>query len=298
MEIKELQSTEKTENLLEETIVVYSNGEIELNVSVEEDTIWLTQKQITELFDVTKQNISLHINNIFKEEELNTISVVKDYLTTAKDGKRYKTKHYNLDMIISIGYRVNSVKATKFRQWATGVLKQYISDGYVINHDKITHQRFKELENDVSILKKSVNNISKLIKNDTIKIEEGIFYNGEVYDAYTFISDLLKSAKKSIILIDNYIDDTVLTMLAKNQNIAYTIYTNNISKQLKLDIEKYNQQYANLKVKITKSYHDRFIIIDDIEMYNIGASFKDVGKKIFSINRMDRSLLQLDNQIK
>jgi hypothetical protein len=277
-----------------ENIVVYNSGEIELKVSVDKETIWLTQKQITELFDVTKQNISLHINNIFKEEELNNISVVKDYLTTAKDGKKYKTKHYNLDMIISIGYRVNSLKATKFRQWATTILKQYITDGYAINSDKITHERFKELESDVVVLKNTVQSISNLIQKDTIKIEQGIFYNGQIYEAYTFVSDLIKSANISIVLIDNYIDDTVLTLLLKNQDIAYTIYTNNISKQLKLDIEKYNQQYNNLEVKISKYYHDRFLIIDDKELYNIGVSFKDVGKKIFSINKMDRNLLQLE----
>jgi len=133
-------------------IVVYNNGELELNVSVEQDTIWLTQKQIAELFEVTKQNISLHINKIFKDNELIQNSVVKDYLITAKDGKKYKTKHYNLDMIISIGYKVNSVTATKFRQWATTVLKNYITNGYAINSDKIANERFVSLERQVNLL--------------------------------------------------------------------------------------------------------------------------------------------------
>jgi len=266
-------------------IIVYNNGELELNIPIDEDTIWLTQKQISELFEVSKQNTSLHINNIFKDEELDNISVVKDYLTTAKDGKKYKTKHYSLDMIISVGYRVNSKKATKFRQWATTVLKNYIQDGYVINGDKITNERFVSLENDVTTLKKEMNHISKMIKNDNLK--QGIFYNGQIFDAYSFIADLIRDAKQSIILIDNYIDDSVLTFFSKNQNIDVTIYTNTISKQLSLDVEKYNAQYRAINVKNFKDSHDRFFIIDNTQIYHIGASLKDLGKKWFAFSKMD-----------
>lgn len=275
--------------------IIYNDGEIEVNVSVEEDTIWLTQKQLAELFDVTKQNISLHIIGIYQEKELDKDSTIKKYLTVQKEGNREVSRsidHYNLDMIISVGYRVNSNKATKFRKWATSILKQYITNGYTINSDKITHQRFKELEKEVTTLKKIVSNISSSSKDNKLELQEGIFYNGQIYEAYTFISDLIKSAKESIVLIDNYIDDTVLTLLSKNQNISIVIYTNNISKQLNLDINKYNQQYNNLEIKISKDYHDRFIIIDDIEVYHIGASLKDLGKKIFAFSKMDRDLLK------
>ena len=268
-------------------IVIYSEGELELNVSVGEETIWLTQKQLGELFEVTKQNISLHINRIFKEEELDKNSVVKFFLTTSVDGKTYNTKHYNLDMVISIGYRVNSKKATKFRQWATSVLKNYIQNGYVVNSEKITHERFKELENEVLLLKSKVEYISNSFEDNSMKPKQGIFYNGQIFDAYLFVVDLIKNAKREVILIDNYIDESVLTLLSKNQNIKIIIYTQNISKKLDLDIQKYNKQYSNLEVKITKSFHDRFIMIDQKEVYHIGASLKDLGNKVFAFSKFN-----------
>lgn len=199
-------------------MVIYNDGELELNVSVTGETLWLTQKQIAELFGVTKQNISLHINRIFKDEELDENSVVKFFLTTAQDGKSYNTKHYNLDMIISIGYRVNSITATKFRQWATSVLKSYITNGYAINSEKMTHQRFKELENDVVLLKSKVENIVNSLEDNSLKPSKGIYFDGQTYDAYIFVNDLLKSAKSEIVLIDNYIDDNVFTLFSKYPN--------------------------------------------------------------------------------
>lgn len=270
-----------------ENIVIYNEGELELKVSLGEETIWLTQKQLSELFEVTKQNISLHINRVFKDEELVENSVVKYFLTTAKDGKKYKTKHYNLDMIISIGYKVNSIKATKFRQWATTVLKSYIQNGFVINSEKITNERFLSLENDVNFLKEKVQNISTKIEDKTLKLNQGIFYNGQVFDAYNFVSNLIREAKQSIILIDNYIDDTTLTIFSKVPNIKVTIYTHTITKQLKLDLKKYNTQYNNITLKTFKNSHDRFLIIDDKEFYHIGASLKDLGKKWFAFSKMD-----------
>jgi len=273
--------------------IIYDDGEIELDISINSETVWLNRSQISKLFQRDIKTIGKHINNVFKEKELERYSVVANFATTAKDGKNYNVEYYNLDVIISVGYRVKSQRGVRFRQWATSVLKQYITNGYTINSHKITHQRFKELENDVSTLKLTVRNISDSIENNDIELKQGIFYNGQIYEAYTFISDLIKSAKDSIVLIDNYIDDTVLTLLSKNQNITFTIYTNNISKQLKLDIDKYNQQYNNLEIKISKSYHDRFLIIDDVEVYHIGASLKDLGKKIFAFSKMDRGLIKL-----
>lgn len=269
-------------------VVVYNDGELELKISVNEETVWLTQKQLAELFDVTKQNISLHVNNIFKEKELDKNSTVKFYLIVQKEGNREiqrNVEHYNLDMIISIGYRVNSITATKFRQWATSVLKNYIQNGYAINTHKITEQRLTILENDIA-------NIKSHIKNNTIEIKHGVFFNGQIFDAYVLLSDLVKSAKVSVILIDNYIDESILTLLSKNQNVQFTLYTQNISKKLQLDIEKYNKQYRNLEVKITKNFHDRFLICDET-VYHFGASFKDLGNKVFAVNKMSMSVNDL-----
>ena len=263
-------------------ILLYNDGELELKVSLNEETIWLSQKQLAELFDVTKQNVSLHINNILKEKELDKNSTVKFFLIVQKEGNRdvkREVEHYNLDMIISIGYRVNSIIATKFRQWATSVLKNYIQNGYAINTHKITEQRLSLLENDMQIIKSH-------IKNNTLEIKHGIFFNGQIFDAYVLLSDLIKSAKVSITLIDNYIDESILNLFSKNQNVKFTIYTQNISKELQLDIQKYNKQYSNLEVKITKNFHDRFFICDET-VYHFGASFKDLGNKIFAVNKMN-----------
>jgi len=270
-----------------ENVVIYNEGELELKVSVGEETIWLNQKQLSEIFEVTKQNISLHINRVFKDKELVEDSVVKYLLTTAKDGKKYNTKHYTLDMIISVGYRVNSKKATKFRQWATSVLRSYIQNGYAINSEKITNERFVSLENDVNFLKEKINNISNQIEDKSLKTKQGIFYDGEVFDAYSFVSNLIREAKQSIILIDNYIDDTTLTIFSKVPNIKVTIYTHTISKQLKLDLRKYNTQYNNITLKTFKNSHDRFLILDEKELYHIGASLKDLGKKWFAFSKME-----------
>ena len=272
-------------------LVVYNDGELELKVSVDSETIWLTQKQIAEVFGGTKQNISLHINNIYKEKELDKISTVKYYLTVQKEGDREVTRnieHYNLDMILSLGYRINSIKATKFRQWATSVLKNYIQNGYAINNHKITEQRLFALENDMQFIKSK-------IKNNSLEFNQNIFFDGQIYDAYSFVNDLLKLAKSEIILIDNYIDDTVFTLFSKYPNINFTIYTSTISKQLKLDFEKYSKQYKNISLKTFKSSHDRFLIIDKKEIYHLGASLKDLGKKWFAFSKMSLNSLNLDD---
>ena len=272
-------------------LVVYNDGELELKVSVDSETIWLTQKQIAEVFGGTKQNISLHINNIYKEKELDKISTVKYYLTVQKEGNREVTRnieHYNLDMILSLGYRINSIKATKFRQWATSVLKNYIQNGYAINNHKITEQRLFALENDMQFIKSK-------IKNNSLEFNQNIFFDGQIYDSYSFVNDLLKLAKSEIILIDNYIDDTVFTLFSKYPNINFTIYTSTISKQLKLDFEKYSKQYKNISLKTFKSSHDRFLIIDKKEIYHLGASLKDLGKKWFAFSKMSLNSLNLDD---
>ena len=207
----------------EANIIIYNDGEIELNVSVENETVWLNRNQISELFGRDVKTIGKHIGNIFDDGELEKFSVVAKFATTASDGKTYNVDYYNLDAIISIGYRVKSPKGVKFRQWATSVLKSYIKSGYAINSEKITHERFVSLESEVTDLRSQMQEIKTLIKADSIKPHEGIFYDGQIYDAYAFVNDLLKSAKKEVALIDNYIDDTVFTLFSKYQNIKFCL---------------------------------------------------------------------------
>lgn len=277
-------------------IVVYNDGELELKVSVNEETIWLTQKQISEVFGVNIPAISKHIKNIYKDNELNQFSTVSILETVQKEGDREvlrNIEHYNLDIILAVGYRINSVRAIKFRQWATKILKNYIQNAYVINGEKITNERFVNLEKDVNILKSQMSEVKSLVKNNKLETNEGIFYDGEVYDSYSFILDLIKQAKNEIILIDNYIDDTVLTLFSKIPDTKITIYTNTISKQLKLDFEKYSKQYYNITLKTFKNSHDRFIILDKKEIYHIGASLKDLGKKWFAFSKMKLDINEL-----
>ncbi len=168
---------------------------------------------------------------------------------------------------------------------ATSILKQYITNGYAINSEKITHQRFKELEKDVVNLKQKVNSIEKLTNSNQLEITQSIFYDGQIWDAYELINKLLKNAKNKVTLIDNYIDDTILTLFSKYENITFAIVTKTISKQLKLDTQKYNSQYSNLSFKTSNKYHDRFLVIDDTT-YHLGANLKDLGKKVFAFSKM------------
>jgi prophage antirepressor-like protein len=269
-------------------VIVYNNGEIELKVSVEDENIWLTQKQLGELFSVEVNTINYHIKNIFKEKELDKNPTIRKIRIVQQEGNREiqrDVEHYNLDMIISIGYRVNSKKATKFRQWATSVLKNYIQNGYAINTHKITEQRLLSLENDMSTIKSH-------IKNNTLEVKQGIFFDGQIYDAYTFVGELIKSALEKIIIIDNYCDDTVLTLLSKNTKVKTSIYTKTISKQLSLDAKKYNEQYKNLSLIKFDLSHDRFLIIDNT-VYHIGASLKDLGKKWFAFSKIESDSLSI-----
>lgn len=263
-------------------IIIYQPNTLShyIEVRMEDETVWLAQIQMTELFNVSKQNISLHINNIFKEGELRKEAVVKYSLTTASDGKKYKTKLYNLDVIISVGYRVKSKTGTQFRIWANQVLKDYLLKGYALNN------RVELLERKVSILEIKNNDFDFFIKTN-LPPNEGIFYDGQIFDAYQFVSEIIKSAKKSVTLIDNYLDESVLMLLAKrNSKAQATIYTNKFDQQLKCDLEKHNMQYNPVVIKIFKKSHDRFLIIDQHTVYHIGASLKDLGKKWFAFSKM------------
>ena len=285
-------------------VVIYQNGEIELNISIQDESIWLTQKQIAELFNVKIPAISKHIKNIFTQNELiENMVVSKMEITTqhgAIDGK-LQTKNvniYSLDIVLAVGYRTNSLEAIHFRQWATKVLKQYIYNGYIINSEKITNERFVSLEQEVFTLKNEIQDIKSKVKDDVLEYKQGIFYNGQTFDAYKFVNDLIKSAKKDIKLLDNFIDETVLTLFSKVPDIKITIYTKTITRQLKLDLEKYNSQYNNIEIKKFDNSHDRFLIIDETEVYHIGASLKDLGKKWFGFSRMDKqSVTVLDKLV-
>lgn len=282
-------------------IVIYNDGELELKVSVNTETVWLNRNQLSELFGRDVKTIGKHINNVFNEKELDKNMVVAKFATTTQHGaiegktQTKEVEYYNLDVIISVGYRVKSQKGVKFRQWATSILKSYIQNGYVINGEKITNERFVSLENDVNNLKDKINHIENKIEDKYLKIKQGIFYDGQIYDAYIFVIDLIKTANQELILIDNYIDDTVLTLFSKIPTIKITIFTNTISKQLKLDFEKYSKQYDNIILKIFQNSHDRFLIIDKKEIYHIGASLKDLGKKWFAFSKIN---LDIDELIK
>jgi len=272
-------------------IIIYQqdNQSSMLEVRIEEETVWLTQAQMAELFFATKQNISLHINNIFKEGELHKGSVVKESLTTASDGKKYSTKLYNLDVIISVGYRVKSKRGTQFRIWANKILKDYLLKGYVLNQ-RVDRIERKLQEHDQKF---------DVIINSALKPTEGIFYDGQVFDAWQFVSRIIKDAKHKIVLIDNYIDDTVLTILSKRRvDVKATIYTAKISKQLKLDIRKHNTQYPKIEINIFKQSHDRFLIIDNKTVYHIGASLKDLGKKWFAFSKIDIDASEMIDKLK
>jgi len=273
-------------------IVVYENGELELKISIKENTLWLKAQDIAELFEVQRPAVVKHIGNIYKTYELQESSTCSILEQVAKDGKIRKIKYYNLDMIIAIGYRVNSKKATQFRIWATNILKEYIYNGYAINSQKITVDRFIKLENDVSNIKDEIEQIKE--NKEKIQLNQGVFYNGQIFDAYVLINDIFKSAKESITLIDNYIDETVLTLFSKYPKLHFTLVTKNISKKLQLDIKKYQAQYNNLKVKTSNSYHDRFLIVDNKEAYHLGASLKDLGKKVFAFSKIDMTMLRLE----
>lgn len=268
---------------MKDEIIIYQPDEqsVRLEVRIEEDTVWLTQAQMADLFQTTRNNITLHISNIFKENELDENSVGKESLLTASDGKKYKTKSYNLDVIISVGYRVKSIRGTQFRIWANKVLKDYLLKGYAVN------QRFERIEKDVNYLKNKVEEFDFQVRT-SLPPNEGIFFEGQVFDAYIFVSDLIKTAQKSIILIDNYIDESVLSILSKrNKNVSAIIFTSNLTKQLKLDLKKHNEQYPTIEIKSFNKSHDRFLIIDKESVYHIGASLKDLGKKWFAFSKIE-----------
>ena len=269
-------------------IVLYCPNELaeHIEVRIDENTVWLTQAQMILLFGRDQSVISKHIRNIFTEGELDRKSVYAKFAYTAADGKSYEVEHYNLDVIISVGYRVKSKQGTQFRIWATKVLKNHLLKGYTIN------KRMDRLENNMETLKEKVNEIDLQINTHLIPTQ-GVFFDGQVFDAYELASKIIRSAKQSIVLLDNFIDETTLTHLSKKKkNVRVLLLTKNISKQLNLDIQKANDQYGNFEAKQFTQSHDRFLIIDGKEVYHLGASLKDLGRKWFAFSKLDKNSVQ------
>jgi hypothetical protein len=267
-------------------IILYQSDTLSnhIEVRIEDETVWLTQLQMSDLFGATKQNVSLHINNIFKEGELDEFSTVKEYLTVQQEGGRSvkrTVKLYSLDMIISVGYRVKSQRGIQFRIWAIKILKEYLLKGYAING------RIEVLEKRMNTVELKNSEFDLILKTN-LPLNQGIFYDGQVFDAHSFVSKIIKSASESIALLDNYVDESVLTLLSKrNAGVSVVIYTKTISKQLQLDLDKFNNQYESVEVREFTKAHDRFLIIDNSTVYHIGASLKDLGKKWFAFSKLN-----------
>ena len=279
------------ESKTNEIVLYQPDHTLALDVRVEDESVWLTQAQIVELFNSSKANISEHLKRIFESGELDKEATVRKFRTVRQEGNRSVTRileFFNLDVIISVGYRVNTIRGIRFRQWANNVLKEYLLRGYSVNYrmtqieDKIDRrfseydQHFRELDGKVDFFVRS-----------SLQPKEGILFNGQIFDAYIIIADLIRQAKTRIIVIDNYIDDSVLVQLSKRHpGVLVDIYDGHVSKQLQLDVEKHNEQYPGVTLhKYTKA-HDRFLIIDE-DVYHIGASLKDLGKKLFAFSKME-----------
>lgn len=269
-----------------EIILYQPDGTLKLEVRLEDETVWLNRQQISNLFDRDIKTIGKHINNALREE-LSGMAVVAKFATTAADGKTYQVEYYNLDMILSIGYRVKSRRGIEFRQWANQVLKDYLLKGYSIN------RRIKQLEKTVARHDERI----EFFVRTSLPPVEGIFFEGQIFDAYAFASDLVKSARQRIVLIDNYVDESTLMLLSKrNPEVEATIFTARIDKALQLDIQRHNAEYPPVTVKEYRQSHDRFLIID-ADVYHIGASLKDLGKKWFAFSRLHFSPQELLERI-
>ena len=279
-----------TDSSQNEIVLYQPDNTLELEVRLEDETVWLSQAQMAELFQTTRNNITMHISNIFKEGELEKKVVCKDFLHTTPHGAMKEHTQtaiivaYNLDVIISVGYRVKSRQGTLFRQWALRVLKDYFLRGYAIN------QRFERVEKLAGETERRVTETEKKIDffvRTSLPPVQGIFFAGQIFDAYAFAADLVKSAKKSLILLDNYVDESVLLLLSKRATgVKAEIITRKIPRQLQLDLAKHNAQYAPVALSQSAKFHDRFLLVDNT-VYHIGASLKDLGKKLFAFSKME-----------
>ena len=268
-----LPTTEKNE------IIVYQpeGGEFHIEVRVENETVWLTQAQMAELFNSTRNNITLHIKNIFQEHELDANSVCKESLLTANDGKKYKTKIYNLDVIISVGYRVKSIQGTRFRQWANQVLKEHMLKGFSVNQRLISHEnRLENLDSRVIYLEKQVDFFVKT----NLPPSEGLLPAHAHWSGYAFAVQLVRSAKKELIIIDPFANDMVLSLMAKrSEGVNAIIYSARITRAMREEEARLNRQFPTVRLENMREVHDRFVIVDDV-VYHVGASFKDLGNQL------------------
>ena len=257
-------------------IVLYQpDSTIQLEVLVEDETVWLNQAQMVILFQRDVSVISRHIRNVFKEKEL-PMEGNLHFLQIANSDR--PVAFYNLDVIISVGYRVKSKRGTEFRKWATQTLKGYLLRGYAVS------QRIDRLEQKVEKHDKQID----FFVRTALPPKEGVFYDGQIFDAYQFVSDLIRSAKESIVLIDNYADDSVLTQLTKRAlGVSVTLRVSHITDAFRLDIERHSRQYPPVQVMEISGVHDRFLLIDSTQLYTFGASFKDLGKKLFCFTLME-----------
>lgn len=271
-------------------IVLYQPNEtMKLEVRLENETVWLTQQQIADLFGTKRPAITKHLSNIFKSGELEEESTCSILEHMAADGSRtYSTKYYNLDVILSVGYRVNSINATMFRRWANQILKEYLLRGYSVNQRLIEisdrlDRRLLEQDGKIAAIRRDVD----FFVRTSLPPKEGIFFDGQIFDAYAFAARLIRKAQHRIVVIDSYVDDSVLVQLSKRKTgVTVDIYDGRISDQLRQDVERHNRQYPGVTLHAYNKAHDRFMIIDE-EVYHIGHSLKDLGKKLFAFSRMD-----------
>ena len=276
-------------------IVKFVDEEVKLDVNISplEKTIWINIEQMSVLFERDRSVISKHIKNIFLEGELLEDSVCAFFAHTANDGKVYNVKYYNLDVVISVGYSVKSKRGVLFRQWASNIIQDYLIKGYAINEERslVTNENYVRLINKVESLDERVSNIENNYKPQEFKNSQ-LFFDGQLFDAYTLIQSIFELANNEIIIIDNYVDRSILDRLVvKKQNVQVIIYTSINSKLLGRDINTFNSQYGELDVRYTTNVHDRYIIIDQNKIYHLGHSIKDLGKKIFSISESDSNLI-------
>ena len=288
-------ATKNDINHQDELVIYQVNDDVNIEVILNDDTVWLSQSQIVQLFQSSKANISEHIKSIYQQNELDRDSTVRNFRTVRVEGNREVFRnitYYNLDVIISVGFRVNTKIGIPFRQWANNILKNNLLKGYSINQriDYIENKFDSKLYNHDVQLKEINEQINYFVQKSMPPVQ-GIFYSGEIFEAYKFMTDLIKMAHKSIIVIDNYIDESVLTMLDKRKDgVVATIYTDKISNQLKLDLDRHNKQYSAIEIQTVKDIHDRFVIIDNEDVFHIGASLKDLGKKLFAFSKLNLSV--------
>ena len=296
-------------------IVLYQpNEQMSLEVKLENETVWLNRQQLSILFDRDVKTIGKHINNALKEElypvvakstttrnDSTSNATVAKFAIVQKEGNREvirQVEFYSLDVILSVGYRVKSSRGIEFRRWANQVLKDYMLKGYAINQQMLAmEERIGRQLQDHTIQIHNLQEKVNFFVRTSLPPHQGIFYDGQIFDAYTFINDRIREATTRIILIDNYIDDSVLTILSKRADkVAATIYTKKPTAQLQLDIQKHNAQYPPIDIITFDRSHDRFLCIDEM-VYHLGASIKDLGKKWFAFNRMEMSTSELLNKI-